>query len=174
MVKHKTWETKYYLTLTRHLWNQREEETGRCSLSLAPPFTSHSTLELDFRNKEKPLQWEAWALQTQLHAVQPQVERTGSQQQRPSINKPKKLWKGNRILTNLLKYIWFIFNVPKMTKYTLIGEGNGHRLQFSCLENPIDRGAWQATVHGVPKSLTWLSHRTTTSSHSRVSAEKQP
>ena len=32
-----------------------------------------------------------------------------------------------------------------MPKYTWIGEGNGHPLQFSCLENPMDRGAWQAT-----------------------------
>ena len=31
------------------------------------------------------------------------------------------------------------------------GEGNGNPLQFSCLENPMDRGAWQATVHGVAK-----------------------
>ena len=29
------------------------------------------------------------------------------------------------------------------------GEGNGNLLQYSCLGNPIDRGAWQATVHGV-------------------------
>ena len=31
------------------------------------------------------------------------------------------------------------------------GEGNGNPLQYSCLENPMDRGAWQATVHGVAK-----------------------
>ena len=31
----------------------------------------------------------------------------------------------------------------------LSGEGNGYPLQYSCLENPVDRGAWQATVHGV-------------------------
>ena len=31
------------------------------------------------------------------------------------------------------------------------GEGNGNPLQDSCLENPTDRGAWQAIVHGVPK-----------------------
>ena len=37
------------------------------------------------------------------------------------------------------------------------GEGNGNPLQYSCLENPIDRGAWQATVHGVAKSWTRLS-----------------
>ena len=34
------------------------------------------------------------------------------------------------------------------------GEVNGNPLQYSCLENPLDRGAWQATVHGVAKSRT--------------------
>ena len=33
-------------------------------------------------------------------------------------------------------------------------EGNGNPLQYSCLENTMDRGAWQATVHGVAKSKT--------------------
>ena len=37
------------------------------------------------------------------------------------------------------------------------GEGNGNPLQYSCLENLMDRGAWRATVHGVTKSRTWLS-----------------
>ena len=37
------------------------------------------------------------------------------------------------------------------------GEGNGNPLQYSCLENPMDRGAWQATVHGVIKSWRRLS-----------------
>ena len=37
------------------------------------------------------------------------------------------------------------------------GEGNGNPLQYSCLENSMDRGAWQATVHGVTKSWTRLS-----------------
>ena len=37
------------------------------------------------------------------------------------------------------------------------GEGNGDPLQYSCLGNPMERGAWQATVHGVKKSWTWLS-----------------
>ena len=34
------------------------------------------------------------------------------------------------------------------------GEGNGNALQYSCLENPMDRGAWWAAVHGVTKS--WI------------------
>ena len=37
------------------------------------------------------------------------------------------------------------------------GEGNGNPLQYSCLENPMDRGAWQATVYRVAKSPTRLS-----------------
>ena len=42
------------------------------------------------------------------------------------------------------------------------GEGNGNPLQYSCLETPMDRGAWWATVHGVTKSLTRLSDFTFT------------
>ena len=41
-----------------------------------------------------------------------------------------------------------------------LGVGNG--IQYSCLENPMDRGAWQATVHGVTKSQTRLSTHTKT------------
>ena len=37
------------------------------------------------------------------------------------------------------------------------GEGNGHPLQYSCLENPMDRGAWRAAVYGITKSRTQLS-----------------
>ena len=37
------------------------------------------------------------------------------------------------------------------------GVGNGNPLQYSCLENPMDRGAWWATVHGVANSWTRLS-----------------
>ena len=37
------------------------------------------------------------------------------------------------------------------------GVGNGNPFQYSCLENPMDRGAWQATVHRVAKSQTQLS-----------------
>ena len=40
-----------------------------------------------------------------------------------------------------------------------LGGGHGNPLQFSCLENPMDGGAWQATVHGVTKSWTRLSNR---------------
>ena len=42
------------------------------------------------------------------------------------------------------------------------GEGNGTPLQYSCLENPMDRGTWQASVHGVAKSWAQLSDFTFT------------
>ena len=42
--------------------------------------------------------------------------------------------------------------IPGLGRYP--GEGNGNPLQYSCPENPMDGGAWQATVHGVTKSWT--------------------
>ena len=39
------------------------------------------------------------------------------------------------------------------------GEGNGNPLQYSCLEDSTDRGAWRATIHGVAKNRTQLSDR---------------
>ena len=42
------------------------------------------------------------------------------------------------------------------------GEGNGSPLQYSCLGNPVDRGTWRATVHGVAKSQTQLIKTTIT------------
>ena len=72
----------------------------------------------------------------------------------------------------------------KILAACLIGEGNGSPLQYSCLENPMDRGAWQAAVHGVVKSLTGLSDFTFTfnfhalekemATHSSVLAWKIP
>ena len=41
------------------------------------------------------------------------------------------------------------------------GGGNGNLLQYSCLENPMDRGAWQAIVHGITKSRTQLKQLST-------------
>ena len=49
-----------------------------------------------------------------------------------------------------------------MSPNTISGEGNGTPLQHSCLENPIDRGAWWAAFHGVAKSQTRLSDFTFT------------
>ena len=48
------------------------------------------------------------------------------------------------------------------------GEGNGNPLWDSCLENPMDRGAWRATVHGVAKGQTQLQGLNT---HTRASLD---
>ena len=58
-------------------------------------------------------------------------------------------------------------------------EGNGTPLQYSCLENPVDGGAWWATVHGVAKNQTRLSDFTFTlekemATHSSILAWKIP
>ena len=57
------------------------------------------------------------------------------------------------------------------------GEGNGNPLQYFCLENPMDRGAWRATVHGVAKSQTRLSNYprgSTAPPGKRVSGSRAP
>ena len=54
---------------------------------------------------------------------------------------------------------FYFFNIYFLLNY---GEDNGTPLQHSCLENPMDGGAWKAAVHGVTKSQTWLSDFTFT------------
>ena len=56
---------------------------------------------------------------------------------------------------------WACF-ISSSTSSCLDGEGNGTPLQYSCLENPRDGGAWWAAVHGVTKSQTRLSDFTLT------------
>ena len=46
-----------------------------------------------------------------------------------------------------------------------LGGGNGNPLQYSCLENPMDRGAWRATARGIAKSQTQLRLTTHTYTH---------
>ena len=68
----------------------------------------------------------------------------------------------NRLIHNWLPW-WLKQNLPAMQETQVqslgwedSGEGNGNPLQYSCLENPMDRGAWQAIVHGVTKGWTQL------------------
>ena len=56
----------------------------------------------------------------------------------------------NNISLEVPKLPFIILSIP--------GEGNGNPLLYSCLENPMDRGAWQTRVHGVAKSWTRLSN----------------
>ena len=57
-------------------------------------------------------------------------------------------------------------SIPGMGRSS--GEGNGNPLQYPCLENPRDRRAWYATVHGVSKSRTRLSDFTHSLTHSLI------
>ena len=61
-------------------------------------------------------------------------------------------------------------SLPSLTSYFIAEEGNGNPFQCSCLESPMDRGAWWAMVHGVTESWTrlkWLSM------HARISLADQ-
>ena len=66
-------------------------------------------------------------------------------------------YKGD-IMDNMTQFFFSIINKC----YTWIGEGNSTPLQYFCLENPMDGGAWWAAVHGVTKSRTQLSDFTFT------------
>ena len=76
------------------------------------------------------------------------------------------------------RVICYIYDV------VLLGEGNSDPLQYSCLENPMDGGAWWAAVHGVAKSLARLSDFTFTlhfhalekemATHSSILAQRIP
>ena len=58
-------------------------------------------------------------------------------------------------------------SLENWNKNISIGEGNGNPLQYSCPENPMDRGAWWATVHEIAKSQAWLSN-THTHTHTHM------
>ena len=57
----------------------------------------------------------------------------------------------------MLCFVAVFENICRVMKWVL-REGNGTPLQYSCLENPMDGGAWQAAIHGVAKSRTRLSN----------------
>ena len=80
------------------------------------------------------------------------------------------LWELHTKIFYMCVYIGFpggsvVKNPPANVGYAVLiprsgrsfGGGHGNPLQYSCLENPMDRGAWRATVHGVAKSRTQLS-----------------
>ena len=94
------------------------------------------------------------------------------------------LWSNSHIHTRLLEKtialtIWTVVNkmmslLFNMLSSFVIGEGNGTPLQYSCLENPMDGGAWWAAVHGVAKSRTQLSDFTLTFLHWRRKWQPTP
>ena len=63
---------------------------------------------------------------------------------------------GGSVVKNLPAHAGDLSSIPGSGRTP--GEGNGNPLQYVCLRNPLDRGAGQATVHGVAKSRTRLSN----------------
>ena len=72
-----------------------------------------------------------------------------------------RLCKSRKILS-VLGPFWQKWDIFLLLTSGTHGEGNGTPLQYSCLENPKDGGAWKAAVHGVAKSQTRTSHFTFT------------
>ena len=74
------------------------------------------------------------------------------------IDQATQIWQFSLVWTG-----WIRLNQTKswIIKRTSIGEGGDNPLQYSCLENPMDRGAWRATVHGVARSRTRLKRLST-------------
>ena len=57
---------------------------------------------------------------------------------------------GGSVVKNLPANAGDLSSIPGLGRS--LGEGHGNSLQYSCLENSMDRGAWQATVHGITKN----------------------
>ena len=68
----------------------------------------------------------------------------------------------SRIQSRFINCIWLLCFFIFFKSITVAREGNGTPLQYSCLENPMDGGAWWAAVHKVARSWTWLSDFTFT------------
>ena len=77
-------------------------------------------------------------------------------------------WGLTGLISLLFKGLWRVLWSTKVQKHQFFGaqpsfgESNGNPLQYTCLENPMDGGAWWAAVHGVAKCQTWLSNFTFT------------
>ena len=71
-----------------------------------------------------------------------------------------KTFPGGSVVKNLPANVEDSCSIPESERLT--GEENANSLQYSCLGNPMDRGAWWATVHWVTKSWTWLSDKAQT------------
>ena len=66
---------------------------------------------------------------------------------------------GGSVVKNLPANVGDAGSIPGAGRFLRVG--NGNLLQYSCLRNPMDKGTWQATVHGVAKSWTRLSNEHT-------------
>ena len=101
--------------------------------------------------QERAGQTDKIRIASEVHRCQDKILRGGHQNKNSGLYSPFK-WNTSTPVSNM------IFATPSNKG----GEGNGNPLQYSCLENPMNRGAWWAAVHGVAKSRTRLSDFTFT------------
>ena len=73
------------------------------------------------------------------------------------------------MLVELIQFYGMVAFEDDFNSEKLTGEDNGNPFQYSCLENPMEGGAWEAVVHGVAKSRTRLSNFTSLNSDSKES-----
>ena len=110
--------------------------------------------------------WPIWLSQTLKHKTFKPRCRGGSQTTSQNI--------ANNLFPYTMTHHWMleidkiIGEIKCKALYTSAGVGNRNPLQYSCLENPMDRGVWQATVHGVTNSRTQLSNWTCTHMHTCI------
>ena len=83
------------------------------------------------------------------------------QSQSPSLSYPLPQFVSIHLFSMSICFIYFCFE-NKIIYTIFLREGNGTPLQYSCLENPMDGGAWKAAVHGVARSQTRMSDFTFT------------
>ena len=95
-------------------------------------------------------------MQTVIHRMDKQQGPTVEHRELDSKSCDKPSWR--RMLAQMVKTLPAMqeTQVPSLGWEDSPGEGNGNPRQYSCLENPMDRGAWRATVHRVAKSQTQL------------------
>ena len=102
------------------------------------------------KNKSKKAKWLAEEA-LQIVEKRREVKSKGKRERYIQLNRvPKKGCPGSSVGKELARYAGDLSLIPGSVRSP--EEGNGNSLQYSCLENPIDRGAWWAAVHGVSKS----------------------
>ena len=98
------------------------------------------------------LEWESWLLHP---PAVPQFPHLYSENN--TSPQPTRASQGDTVVKNLPANAGDPHSIPGLGRSP--GEGNGYPLplQYSCLGNPLDRGAWRTAAHGVARSWTWLS-----------------
>ena len=86
----------------------------------------------------------------------------------PWMEEPGRLQSMGSLESDTTEWLDFHFSL------SCIGEGNGNPLQYSCLENPRDKGAWWAAVYGVAQSQTRLKRLSSSSSRPPAAEERNP